>query len=159
MVDKIENLDLREIILVFIVLITFYIGYKKNFTLNLSNEIILLVTLLISIFLGRSFFYHYIIQIYSLLTLFVVEVIFLLKLKKINLFVIIFLFLIKENFLFLFFNNIYNYQQISNNYPIKKLQKARFKQFLAITNHLVYFYNQNESPVVVHPGLYNNEKI
>ena len=159
LVDKIENLDLREIIFVFIVLITFYIGYKKNFTLNLSNEIILLVTLLISIFLGRSFFYHYIIQIYSLLTLFVVEVIFLLKLKKINLFVIIFLILIQGNLVFLGFNNIYNYQQISNNYPIKKIaKKLDSKQYLAITNHLVYFYNQNESPVVVHPGLYNNEK-
>lgn len=152
LVYKLKNFEFREAILIFIILITFYVIYQKNILLNLSDETIILLFLLLSIFLGRSLFYHYFIQTYTILTILFIEVIYVINIKRITFLMIVFLFLLQFNLVFSGFQNIYNYQDISKNYPIKKIaSKLNSEEVLAITDHLIYFYNDGESPIVVHP--------
>ena len=159
LVNKVENFDYREIILIFILLVVIYTIYKKNVSQNLANEMVLFLFIILSIFLGRSFFYHYLIQVYTLLTLLFIEVFNIIKIKKLNLIMIIFLIFIQVNLIFSGYQNIYFYENVSKNYPIKKIaNELSSENVLAITDHLIYFYNDNEPPIVVHPGLYNNKE-
>jgi 4-amino-4-deoxy-L-arabinose transferase-like glycosyltransferase len=158
LVHKFKNFEFREAMLILIILITFYVIYQKNILSNISDEIILLLLLLLSIALGRSIFYHYLIQTYTIITIFFIEVIYVINIKKITFVMTLFLSLLQVNLVFSGLQNIYNYQDISKNYPIKKIaNELNSEEVLAITDHLIYFYNDNESPIVVHPGLYNNK--
>ncbi len=115
------------------------------------------LSLTLSILVGGRFYYHYLIQLFPFLSIFIIFVIS----KIFNSSKLVYLFLI----LLLTFNslslasqtifNLQNYQYIKQNYKKKKISKFidPGEDLLALDNHLVYFYLDKE-PItpIVHPN-------
>jgi hypothetical protein len=116
------------------------------------------IGLILSILAGGRFFYHYLIQLFPFISIFIVFS--FSKLFKFKIFIYIFLgFLIVFNAYPLVsqsFYNIQNYQQLKQNYKLAQISNYIYPvgELLALDNHLIYFYLENE-PItpIVHPNV------
>ena len=131
-----------------------FISLYKNYE-SLFN-IFFLVT--ISIILTGRFYYHYFIQIFPFIAIFIS--IFINTLPRFKFQISCLLILFFTSLSIPIFNesikNINNYHEISKNYPIKSFVKFinKEKSLLAIENHIIYFY-LDVDPItpVVHPSV------
>ena len=151
------------IFLLFVVLILFKKRSSLNKTFTEINSyqleilLVVFVSLILSILVGGRFFYHYLIQLFPFLSIFILFFIkHFIKYNSITymglLGILIFNLLpIGVNSI----NNIFNYKEISNNYKIESFVNyiEPEKELLALDNHLIYFYlDTNPLTPIVHPN-------
>ncbi len=162
--DSFFSLSLWALIFIFFIFIVIIKDtklFKKNLKALDSNEFkVLMITflaLVISVLAGGRFFYHYLIQLFPFISIFIF--LFLKKFIKssnaIKFFIVLIMIvnlipLSKESI-----NKIQNYSEITENYKIKSFLKYidSEKELLALDDHLIYFYLERE-PItpVVHPN-------
>tara|TARA_A100001011_G_scaffold67383_1_gene68578 strand:- start:2810 stop:4297 length:1488 start_codon:yes stop_codon:yes gene_type:complete len=136
-------------------------------TLNTNKNQILIITffaLTISILAGGRFFYHYLIQLFPFLAIFI----FLFVKQFINsenLMKFILITIMVINFLPLglkSINNLQNYNILEADYKIKKFTEFidKDEELLALDNHLIYFYLETKPLTpIVHPNtIFKNEE-
>jgi len=131
-----------------------FLSLYKNYE-SLFN-IFFLVT--ISIILTGRFYYHYLIQMFPFIAIFIsifINTLPRFKLQISCLLIVFFSILTIPNFNESI-KNINNYEEISKNYPVKSFVKFinKEKTLLAIENHIIYFY-LDVDPItpVVHPNV------
>jgi len=155
-----------ELIIIVTLLITIIITNSKfsnltSFNIDLLNYLIIFF-LTISIIFGGRLFNHYLIQLFpSLAIIFASTLNYFSKNKLIMLFVTFFVVLLNINLFTVGLNNLSNYQNIRNNYKIAlmsdNLRADNNTSFLALENHLIFFYNDFIKQFkVVHPSSLTN---
>ena len=115
------------------------------------------LSLAISILVGGRFYYHYLIQLFPFLSIFIIFAISKI-LNSSNAAYLFLILLITFNSFSLITQSIYNiqnYQNIKQNYKLQKISKLidTNEELLALDNHLVYFY-LDKQPItpIVHPN-------
>ena len=166
--DDLISIPMIVVILTFSFFLLFIFNKTifKNFLNVLKNyeilfSIFFLVT--VSIFITGKFYYHYLIQIFPFIAIFIVIFINTLpkfQLQLSNLIILVFV-LVSAPLFNQSVNNVLNYNKISKNYPIESFIKYidREKSLLAIENHIIYFY-LDVYPItpIVHPNVIMKNK-
>lgn len=169
--DSFFSLPLWMLIFSFLVFFIFFRNsrlFLENLaTLNTNENQILFITffaLAISILAGGRFFYHYLIQLFPFLAIFI----FLFVKQFINsgnLVKFVLTTIMVINFLPLSLksiNNLQNYDLLEADYKIKKFTELidKDEELLALDNHLIYFYLETKPLTpIVHPNtIFKNDE-
>ena len=167
-----QKLNVEISIIILIIFLIFFVVF--TFSKQLNKDLFILNSLVsffiaLSIVFGGRLFNHYLIQLFPFISIYFA---FLLNVKKkfaFNFILYAFAVLLNLGLINKGLNNINNYQIIKNDYVIQNISKEikisdETTKFLALENHLIFFYNDMIKPFkVVHPsGLPNttrNQKI
>ena len=153
---------------------TFFLIFLILFSLSLLNPkfrsqlfeglplinlyVYVFLSLAISILVGGRFYYHYLIQLFPFLSIFIIFAISKI-LNSNNAAYLFLILLITFNSFSLITQSIYNiqnYQNIKQNYKLQKISKLidANEELLALDNHLVYLYlDKQPLTPVVHPNI------
>ena len=171
-----NKLNLDKIVSVEVIVSTIFLIFSlyilKKFKFEdipnlLKLNIIMIIFISLSIFAGGRLFNHYLIQLFPFVAIFLGYSFKYFTKKRVYLICILTITLfLNLNLSIKGYENIVNYEKISTNYPIKNISimlneiDLKDKVFLALENHLIYFYNEDiKSTKVVHPSnLPNTER-
>lgn len=166
---NLENFISIELIIITFLIFTLFFVFKFNLNSYLIFKLNfwLFAFIFLSIVAGGKIYNHYIIQLFPFIAIFIAFGINIFFKKDYLLTALILItLLINLNYLTKGFVNFINYKEIYENYPIKKVSNfvdsfnIDDKIFLALENHLIFFYNKNLTSLkVVHPSnLPNTER-